>query len=210
MKLRRTLAGIAAGIVAGALATGIAAVPASAHTKELGERSLAAVLTSDGNRFDRNWYDYDILTEAVLAVLAAKPNSAVKVLTDGSVPLTAFLPNDRAFQVLVKDLTHKWIRSEKGVFNKLVAAVGVDAVESVLLYHVFPGATILAKDALKADGAKLTTALPGASITVDVKSKWLKLIVLKDLDPNDVNPLINPWAMTLGWGSTSRGTTCEA
>ncbi|MBK8445987.1 MAG: fasciclin domain-containing protein [Micropruina sp.] len=197
MKLRRTLAGIAAGVIA--CTAGVTAAPAQAA--ELGDRSLAAVLTADGNQFDRNWYDYDIVTEAVLAVLAAKPNSPVKLLTDGSVALTAFIPNDRAFQVLVKDLTHRWYGSERKVFSKLVAAVGVDAVESVLLYHVVPGATILAKDALKADGAKLATALPGASITVDVKSKWLKLIVLKDLDPNDANPLVNPWALDLNKGN---------
>lgn len=197
MKLRRTLAGLAAGVVA-CVGT-VFATPAQAA--ELGDRSLAAVLTADGNRFDRNWYDYDIVTEAVLAVLAAKPNSPVKVLTDGSVPLTAFIPNDRAFQVLVKDLTHRWYRSEQKVFDTLVGAVGVDAVESVLLYHVVPGATILAKDALKADGARLATALPGAAITVDVKSTWLKLIVLKDLDPNDANPLVNPFALNLNKGN---------
>lgn len=197
MKLRRTLAGLAAGVVA-CVGT-VFATPAQAA--ELGDRSLAAVLTADGNRFDRNWYDYDIVTEAVLAVLAAKPNSPVKVLTDGSVPLTAFIPNDRAFQVLVKDLTHRWYRSEQKVFETLVGAVGVDAVESVLLYHVVPGATILAKDALKADGARLATALPGAAITVDVKSTWLKLIVLKDLDPNDANPLVNPFALNLNKGN---------
>ena len=48
-------------IVAGATA------PASAA---LNDRSLAAVLTADGNKFDNNWHDYDIVTEAVLAVLA--------------------------------------------------------------------------------------------------------------------------------------------
>ncbi|MEZ5128306.1 MAG: hypothetical protein R2703_07385 [Micropruina glycogenica] len=57
-------------------------------------------------------------------VLAAKPDSLVKVLTDGSVPLTAFIPNDRAF-ALVHDLSGKRYSSEKTVFNKLVAAVGV-------------------------------------------------------------------------------------
>ncbi len=201
MKLRRTLSGIAAGLVAGLLGTTFAAAPANAQTTALGERSLAAVLTSDGNRFDRNWYDYDIVTEAVLAVLAAKPNSPVKLLTDGSVPLTAFIPNDRAFQLLVRDLTGRWIWSEKGVFSKLVDAVGVDAIESVLLYHVVPGATILAKDALKADGATLATALPGAGITVQVKSRVFKLIVLKDLDRNDANPLVNPFALDINKGN---------
>ena len=201
MKLRRTLSGIAAGLVAGLLGTTFAAAPANAQTAELGERSLAAVLTSDGNQFDRNWYDYDIVTEAVLAVLAAKPNSPVKLLTDGSVPLTAFIPNDRAFQLLVRDLTGRWIWSEKGVFSKLVDAVGVDAIENVLLYHVVPGATILAKDALKADGATLATALPGAGITVQVKSRVFKLIVLKDLDRNDANPLVNPFALDINKGN---------
>ncbi|HVK44263.1 MAG TPA: fasciclin domain-containing protein [Micropruina sp.] len=201
MKLRRTLSGIAAGLVAGLLGTTFAAAPANAQTTALGERSLAAVLTSDGNQFDRNWYDYDIVTEAVLAVLAAKPNSPVKLLTDGSVPLTAFIPNDRAFQLLVRDLTGRWIWSEKGVFSKLVDAVGVDAIESVLLYHVVPGATILAKDALKADGATLATALPGAGITVQVKSRVFKLIVLKDLDRNDANPLVNPFALDINKGN---------
>ena len=116
-------------------------------------------------------------------------------------PLTAFIPNDRAFQLLVRDLTGRWIWSEKGVFSKLVDAVGVDAIENVLLYHVVPGATILAKDALKADGATLATALPGAGITVQVKSRVFKLIVLKDLDRNDANPLVNPFALDINKGN---------
>jgi hypothetical protein len=201
MTLRRTLARLGAVALSGILAAGLAAVPAGATTKTLGERSLAAVLTADGNTFDRNWYDYDIVTEAVLAVLAAKPNSPVGVLADGSVPLTAFIPNDRAFQVLVHDLTGRWPRTEQKTFERLVAAVGVDAVESVLLYHVVPGATIRAKDAVKADGASLATALPGASITVDVKSRWLPLIVLKDLDRNDANPWVNPRALDINKGN---------
>ena len=149
MTLRRTLTRLGAVALTGILAAGLAAAPAGATTTSPGERSLAAVLTSDGNTFDRNWYDYDIVTEAVLAVLAAKPNSPVAVLADGSVPLTAFIPNDRAFQVLVHDLTGRWPSTEKKTFDQLVAAVGVDAVESVLLYHVVPGATIRAKDAVK-------------------------------------------------------------
>ena len=201
MTLRRTLTRLGAVALTGILAAGLAAAPAGATTTSPGERSLAAVLTSDGNTFDRNWYDYDIVTEAVLAVLAAKPSSPVGVLADGSVPLTAFIPNDRAFQVLVHDLTGRWPSTEKKTFDQLVAAVGVDAVESVLLYHVVPGATIRAKDAVKADGASLATALPGASITVDVKSKWLPLIVLKDLDRNDANPWVNPRAIDINKGN---------
>ena len=159
------------------------------------------MLTADGNQFDRNWYDYDILTESVLAVLAAEPDSPVGLLTQGDVPLTAFIPNDRAFQVLAADLTGKWYGSEKQVLNALVGAVGVDAIESVLLYHVIPGATITAKDALKADGAKLNTALPGTTITVNVVSKFFKIVELKDNDRNDVNPFINPRAFDVNKGN---------
>ena len=59
-----TIAAIAAGVVT--CTAGVILGPTTAHAAELGDRSLAAVLTSDGNRFDRNWYDYDIVTEAVL------------------------------------------------------------------------------------------------------------------------------------------------
>ena len=91
----RSLGRAVAVALAGVLGAGLAVAPANAATSEPGQRSLAAGLTSDGNQFDKNWYDYDIVTEAVLAVLAAKPGSPVGVLADGSVALTAFIPNDR-------------------------------------------------------------------------------------------------------------------
>ena len=200
MKLRRTFATLTAVLFAGALATGLAVAPAQAAPA--GEQSLAAVLTADGNgTFDKNWYDYDIVTQAVLGVLAAKPDSNVKLLTDGSVALTAFIPNDRAFRLLAHDITHKWYGTEKGVFDKLVKKLGIDAIEKVLLYHVVPGGPILAKDALKADGAKLATGLPGASIKVDVRGKNVPTIVLIDLDRNDANPRVNPWQTDINEGN---------
>ena len=55
-----------------------------AATAEPGTRSLADVLLSDGDRFDRNWNDYDILTEAVLAVLRPPSRTArSSMLTKG-------------------------------------------------------------------------------------------------------------------------------
>ena len=199
MKLRRTLSGIAAGLVAGLLGTTFAAAPANAQTTALGERSLAAVLTSDGNQFDRNWYDYDIVTEAVLAVLGAKPNSPVKVLTDGTVPLTAFIPNDRAFQVLVRDLAGTTPRTEQATFQA-VAGLGIDTVETVLLYHVVPGATNTKKAAVKANGAVLTTA-QGGTFRVKVYNRHVPIIELRDQDPNDVNPFLNPRALDINKGN---------
>lgn len=199
MQLRRTFARLTAALFTGALATGLALAPAQAAP---GEQSLAAVLTADGNgTFDNNWYDYDIVTQAVLGVLAAKPDSNVKLLTDGSVALTAFIPNDRAFRLLAHDVTHRWYGTEKGVFDRLVKKLGIDAIESVLLYHVVPGGPVLAADALKADGAKLATGLPGASITVKVKGRNVPTIVLVDRDRNDVNPRVNPWQTDINAGN---------
>lgn len=184
----------------GVAAAVMAPAPATASDRnDLGTRDLATVLTSDGNTFDRNWYDYDLVTQAVLTVLEAKPDSAVGVLADGSVPLTAFIPNDRAFQVLVKDLTGKWVRSESQVFDA-VAGLGVDTVETVLLYHVVPGSTITARQAARSNGARLTTA-QGGKIKVKVYDRRWPLIQLRDRDRNDVDPFINPWALNINKGN---------
>jgi uncharacterized surface protein with fasciclin (FAS1) repeats len=190
----RRIVGLLGGValVAG---TGLAAAPsASASTHDcppkapapLGTTSIAAVLTANGGgTFDKNWKDYDVLTQAVLAVLKAKPNSPVKVLTDGNTALTVFAPDDAAFQKLVKDISGKWVRSEQDVFSA-VAGLGIDTVETVLLYHVIPGATIDAKAALKANGAALTTA-QGGKVTVKVSHRS---ITLKDADTNSRNPRV--------------------
>jgi uncharacterized surface protein with fasciclin (FAS1) repeats len=155
-----------------------------------GQESLAALLTSDGNKFDKNGKDFDIVTEAVLAVLGAKPDSAVSVLTDGSVALTAFVPNDNAFKILARDVTGKKIGTEKKAFTE-IAALGIDTVESFLLYHVVPGATITAKQALKANNAKLATAADGATVKVKVKSMHgNKVIKLVDKDGDSRNPMV--------------------
>ncbi|MFN8077847.1 MAG: fasciclin domain-containing protein [Kineosporiaceae bacterium] len=182
---RAALAVAAAGVVLSATA----AVPAAAApaAPAPGTRDLATVLLADGDTFDRNWFDYDVVTQAVLAVLAAKPSSPVSVLTKGDVALTAFIPNDLAFRYLVKDLTGSSPRTEQATFDA-VASLGIDTVETVLLYHVVPGATIDSRTARRADGVKLTTAQGGA-ITVDVKLKGL-IIKLEDLDPDDADPTV--------------------
>ncbi len=187
MQIRRLAASLAATALAGGAVVGLA--PAASAAAGTGTTSLASVLAADGAGFDRSWYDYDIVDNAVAAVLAAKPDSPVAVLADGTVPLTAFLPNDRAFQVLAHDLTHRWYGSEEKVFGALAQAVGIDAIEQVLLYHVVPGATIDSATALASDGAALTTA-QGGTFTVDVLSKRIPIVVLRDADRNDVNPLL--------------------
>jgi uncharacterized surface protein with fasciclin (FAS1) repeats len=174
--MRKTLlVGLAAmfGVVAAAPAT------ASADTKP----TLADILLSDAaqdnaNGFDSRWYDYDIVTQAVLAfpdltAAAADPNGS----------LTVFLPKDYAFFRLAKQLGAP-AANEEATFNWLVANVGLPTIKNVLMYHIVPGAKISYAAALGADGAKLGTLLdPAATIEVDVRSgDRIKLI---DLDTND-------------------------
>ena len=202
MKLRRSITlSLAAGaaLLLAAPTTASATPSAPAPT---GTRSLAAVLTANGNgQFDSNPFDYDIVTQAVLAVVAAKPGSPVGLLAQGDVALTAFLPSDFAFRDLVRQLTGTRYANEKDVFTALVEAAGVNTVETVLLYHVVPGATITSRDAVNADGAKLTTA-QGGTITVDVIVKGLGVVKLVDQDPTDANPYLNPFALNINKGNT--------
>ncbi len=122
---------------------------------------------------------------AATTVLGAKPDSAVAVLADGTTPVTAFLPNDRAFRKLVRQVggTRKQLRSERSVFHAVVDTFDVDTIETVLLYHVVPGATVTYRQARHADGARLETAA-GSPVTVDVRGHR---VWLKDADRDDRN-----------------------
>jgi uncharacterized surface protein with fasciclin (FAS1) repeats len=178
----RTLAGaVTAGAVltATALMAGTGAAQAS-PARGLGTTSLAAVLGADGQKFDKKGGDFDIVEAAVYAVAAAKPKSPVLILADGTKRATAFAPTDRAFRQLVKDLTGKSYASEAKVFGTLAGLVDIDTLETVLLYHVVPGATITSAKAAAANGAKLTTAA-GIKVKVKVKNGHV-MLVDKDRD----------------------------
>ncbi len=186
--MRKIAAGIAAASAA-ALAAGALVAPAA--TAADGNKSLAAALDAGNAKFDKNWNDYDIVTAAVLAVIGAKSGSPVALLADGDVALTAFIPNDRAFQTLVKDLTGKKPSTEKKTFDA-VAGLGIDMVETVLLYHVVPGATIDSKAALAADDVFLFPALKDSYFRVNVvEKKSGTQIRLKDRDANARNPRVS-------------------
>jgi len=105
-----------------------------------------------------------------------------------------------AFKKLAQDLSGKKLTTEKKVTTWLAKNAGIDTIETVLLYHVVPGATIASKDAVNADGAQLTTA-QGGTITVDVIVKWLGLVKLVDQDPTDANPYLNPFALDINKGN---------
>lgn len=175
-----------------------ATAPANASASAPGTQSLAEVLAADGSRFDRKAGDFDILDNAVGAVLAAKPGSPVAVLADGNTKLTAFAPTDAAFRRLVADLTGKSYPREKRVFRTLANAAGIDTIEDVLLYHVVPGAKVTYKMAKQADGAKLETAL-GKKLTVKVNHEGR--VVLRDADRNDKNAKVIPALRNLNRGN---------
>ena len=179
-----------AGVLAVALAVLLTtALPAAATGRApKGTASLAALLAADGAGFDKNPYDYDILDNAVTAVLTAKLDSPVAVLADGKVALTAFLPNDRAFRKLARSVLGTPYTTEAKTFAALAGALSVDTIESVLLYHVVPGATVTYRQALWSDGAVLPTALAGTSIKVKVVRSVL--VQLKDNDRNARNPYV--------------------
>lgn len=176
----------AGALLAGAMLASTVAVAAPASAAD-GNRSLVDVLTSDGNQFDNDKTDYDLVTEAALAVLGAKPDSPVGVLADGNTPVTAFVPDDRAFRILVWNLTGTWYPAEEDVLNAAVS-LGVDTVETVLLYHVIPGATLDAASAIAANGQSFTTA---AGLDLTLKNRPAEGIVqIADQDPDYFNPIV--------------------
>ncbi|GAA4373930.1 fasciclin domain-containing protein [Nocardioides caricicola] len=183
-----SLRGLTAAIATSAVAvTGaLAAAPATQAADRDRPTSLAQVLAADGHRFDKKWGDLDILDAAVMAVLDAKPDSPVGILAKRRAKLTAFLPTDRAFRQLAEDLTGSAPRTEKATFNALAEAAGIDVIETVLLYHVVPGATINSAKVAKSDGAELTTA-QGGTVTVNVTKKFIALV---DADPDLRNPRV--------------------
>jgi len=184
MKLTRVIVALTATAVAAPLALAVAPAASAAQ----GRTSLAAVLTADDSGFDRNHHDYDIVTAAVLAVLDAKPDSAVSVLTQGGVRVTAFIPNDRAFMNLASALTGERVTRESAAFAA-VAGLGIPTVEKVLLYHVVPGATIDSAAALAANGAALETALADKMIRVRVFTHPTR-ISLRDYNRTLPNPSV--------------------
>jgi uncharacterized surface protein with fasciclin (FAS1) repeats len=183
--LRRTLATLA---VTGLTAAGsvVALTPAPASADET-TTSLAEVLAADGNKLDRDQKDFDVLDRVVRAVLAAKPDSPVAVLADGTQTLTAFLPTDQAFRRLARDLVGADAgKNERTAFKSLAGAVDADTLETVLLYHVVVGQKLDSGIVAESDGAMIETA-QGGDITVNVDGKK---ITIGDLDPTDTDPRV--------------------
>lgn len=157
-------------------------VPPPADSSLTIAQQLLSDSTTDGaDGFDGDWYDFDIATQAVLLF-----PDLVEAASNREASLTVFLPNDRAFQVLVYKLTGQLVWDEKGVFDA-VAGLGLPTVEQVLQYHIV-GAKISADDALAAPTGTALTSLLGEPIGVDVVDSDASLVILRDRDPNADDP----------------------
>jgi uncharacterized surface protein with fasciclin (FAS1) repeats len=192
LSVRRTTAALTVFSAIAVSAVGLAPAAAAAP----GEDSLASVLTAEPAAFDDEASDYDILTAAVLAVLKAKPDSKVTVLTDGAVELTAFLPTDGAFGSLVESLTGTRSDTEQATFDA-VTGLGIDTVETVLLYHVVPGAAVDAGAVLDSDGAALKTAA-GPRVKVDVRSDTNIALIDKDRNARNAQVVLEQTDINAG------------
>lgn len=183
MKKRSIAAGIGLAVALTTLA-GVAPAPsAGAANSTIADVLLSDSKKDDANGFDRNWYDYDIVTQAVLLF-----PDLVAAASNPDASLTVLAPNDQAFRILVHDLTKKWVNTEAGVFAA-VASLGTDTVKAVLTYHIV-GAALSPAAVLSSDNVAVNT-LAGGTFTVDVINKRVAFVQFVDGDPNARNPFLN-------------------
>lgn len=204
--MKRRLAGL---LAVSALA--VAAVPATASAdtpNSLFATAAASLNDNGGKATDRNWYDFDILANAVVALgLGPALQDNGNGLTGLGVKATVFAPNDRAFQLLVGDITGRpwWTLSEKDTLDTLLAVAGTanvngtgisgaDALTQTVLYHVSPenitnlrkrafGPNIPTANAASLNGVPLRTSINPSPIP------FLGWASLGDGDATDGNPL---------------------
>ena len=180
---KRLLAGLAVAFGS------ITSLPAMT-THAANQRTIADVLLSDTARdhadgFDQRWWDFDIVTQAVLLF----PDIAAAA-GDADANLTVFAPTDAAFRALVQDLTGQQLDAEADVFAA-VAGLGTDTVRAVLTYHVVPDAISYGAAARAvASGPATLPTLNGATLTAERAAGWWRLIRLVDQDPDLRDPIV--------------------
>lgn len=181
--MRKLIAAATAVAAATVLVPSQAGATGSHPDRTIAEILLADSAKDDADGFDRRFWDYDIVTQAVLLF-----PDLVEAASDPDGDLTVFLPTDLAFRRLVYEITGDWVRAESDVFDA-VASLGVDTVRDVLTYHIVP-ASISYRAALKSDGAVLGTLLADAELTVDVRGRWWRSVQLVDLDTDDRDAVV--------------------
>ena len=152
----------------------------SDHSKTITE----IVATSGGQgEFDRNYYDYDLLLNAVLAA------NLQDALADPDADLTLFAPNDLAFIRLARDLGYQGWKEEEA-FNFIVEALTelgdgdpIPVLTNVLLYHVVPESLRFWEVLFSRE---IETLLDGA--TIRPRKRYLRL---RDNDPDFRDPRLS-------------------
>jgi uncharacterized surface protein with fasciclin (FAS1) repeats len=179
--MRRVLRFLLALPVVALVAASCVVPPPAESTRTIAEQLLSDSAGDDAAGFDGDWYDFDIVTEAVRLY-----PDLVTAVSDPNASLTVFAPNDRAFQVLAYQLTGKVATTEQQVFD-VVASLGSDTIKTVLTYHIVE-AKLPAADALAAPGGTALTTIQGGTVGVDVVDHDLALVILRDQDPNADDP----------------------
>jgi len=182
MRKRTLLFGLAAGLTAVAVAPASTA-PVGAQGSTIASVLLADAGKDDASGFDRNWHDYDIVTQAVLLF-----PDLVAAASDPSAQLTVLAPNDQAFRLLAQQLTGRGLRTEAAVFEAL-AGLGTETVGTVLRYHIVP-AKLAPSAVLASDGVQVATLSNGATFSVDVINPRVAFVQFVDGDPNARNPFL--------------------
>jgi uncharacterized surface protein with fasciclin (FAS1) repeats len=191
--IRRIGTGAAATFAAAGLALGLAAPANALSDEETGDfiGQLTATYTDPSIESDGNPYDFDIVTKAALVT------GATDILA-GLDSFTLFAPNDRAFEVLAKDLglLGKNYRfganvDETRVFNA-IAGLGTDTITAVLLYHVLPNAKVTGQDVLSGPFTQRLTMANDQKLRVTVLSRSARfpLILLGDKDGKFFNDTV--------------------
>jgi uncharacterized surface protein with fasciclin (FAS1) repeats len=197
MRIKKAIAGVTA--AAAALAGGVAlATPAQATDKDTILDLVTAADRFTGTERDgldtfrwdqRNWYDFDILTKLVVV-----DETLVPAVTDPNTAVTLFAPNDRAFQLLAKDLTGRWFATETKTFNALAKAVANGDVDltNVLTYHV------VGSKVVKADVPFNTPVATLNGGTITFKKKWFGIQI-----QDEVSAFRNPTIIRTDIGADS-------
>ncbi|MCU0258875.1 MAG: fasciclin domain-containing protein, partial [Solirubrobacteraceae bacterium] len=147
--MKRLLGLMAATALAAGALPAAAQASASDTPNSLFATAAASLGDNGGNATDKNWYDFDILANAVVALGL---DGALKDDGPGGSGLdsaTVFAPNDRAFQQLVADITNTpwWRLSEAQTLQTLLTVAGSSnlnntgipgaaALKQTVLYHV--------------------------------------------------------------------------
>lgn len=150
-----------------------------------GINAISTVIGVQDFAFDSDLSNFDIFTFLTLDVLGKRPNSRLWRMADGTVPMTAFIPTDRAFKKLVKALTGVNYSSERKIYN-VARTLGTDKLNQILLYHFVFGDPLLAEDVLAANNTFLTTP---RKVTIRVVYDGTEL-KLRDKDRDRINPRV--------------------